>query len=162
MDFSDFVIYVDESGDHSLAEIDRYYPIFVLDFCIFSKGALCECNRIDRPPISLLPRADGEKVRPEGRMWVFLGARASRGVIEVGKDAPHPASGHLLPASERGEGKEGYGDLPKRVLALVRGGCKHSSSYISATTSSSCMNTKYGSRSRHSSSCKIDRRMGGA
>ena len=48
-----------------------------------------------------------------------LSRQASRGVIEVGKDAPHPASGHLLPARSRGEGKEGYGDLPKRVLALV-------------------------------------------
>jgi hypothetical protein len=39
----------------------------------------------------------------------------SRGVIDVGKDAPHPASGHLLPRSLAGEkGKGGYGDLPKR------------------------------------------------
>ena len=37
MTYSDFVIYVDESGDHSLAPIDRDYPVFVLDFCIFRK-----------------------------------------------------------------------------------------------------------------------------
>lgn len=39
MNFSDYVIYVDESGDHSLASIDRDYPVFVLDFCIFRKDS---------------------------------------------------------------------------------------------------------------------------
>lgn len=34
---SDFIIYVDESGDHSLESIDPGYPIFVLSFCIFRK-----------------------------------------------------------------------------------------------------------------------------
>lgn len=37
MPYSDYVIYVDESGDHSLTSIDRDYPVFVLDFCIFRK-----------------------------------------------------------------------------------------------------------------------------
>lgn len=37
MNYSDYVIYVDESGDHSLTSIDRDYPVFVLDFCIFQK-----------------------------------------------------------------------------------------------------------------------------
>ena len=35
--FSDFVVYVDESGDHSLTSIDKDYPVFVLAFCIFYK-----------------------------------------------------------------------------------------------------------------------------
>lgn len=35
--YSDFIIYVDESGDHSLKSIDEGYPIFVLAFCIFDK-----------------------------------------------------------------------------------------------------------------------------
>lgn len=35
--FSDFIVYVDESGDHSLASVDKNYPIFVLAFCIFHK-----------------------------------------------------------------------------------------------------------------------------
>lgn len=33
--FSDYVVYVDESGDHSLTSINPDYPIFVLVFCIF-------------------------------------------------------------------------------------------------------------------------------
>ena len=32
---SDYIVYVDESGDHSLTSIDPQYPVFVLAFCIF-------------------------------------------------------------------------------------------------------------------------------
>jgi len=35
--YSDYIIYVDESGDHSLDSINKEYPIFVLAFCIFDK-----------------------------------------------------------------------------------------------------------------------------
>lgn len=35
--FSRFVVYVDESGDHSLESIDANYPMFVLSFCVFHK-----------------------------------------------------------------------------------------------------------------------------
>lgn len=38
MEFGDYVIYVDESGDHSLESIDPEYPLFVLSFCIFKKS----------------------------------------------------------------------------------------------------------------------------
>lgn len=34
-DFSEYVIYVDESGDHGLKNLDEDYPVFVLAFCIF-------------------------------------------------------------------------------------------------------------------------------
>jgi len=34
---SDYIVYVDESGDHGLASIDPQYPVFVLAFCIFHK-----------------------------------------------------------------------------------------------------------------------------
>lgn len=37
MTYSDYIIYVDESGDHGLDSIDSDYPVFVLDFCIFRK-----------------------------------------------------------------------------------------------------------------------------
>ena len=36
-DFSKYVVYVDESGDHSLQSIDEQYPVFVLAFCVFHK-----------------------------------------------------------------------------------------------------------------------------
>src|SRR5579862_1738951 len=35
--FSDYIVYVDESGDHSLISIDEGYPVFVLSFCVFQK-----------------------------------------------------------------------------------------------------------------------------
>lgn len=40
--FSDFVVYVDESGDHSLASIDPDYPVFVLALCVFHKRHFAE------------------------------------------------------------------------------------------------------------------------
>ena len=38
MDFSDYIVYVDESGDHTLNGLNTKYPVFVLAFCIFHKG----------------------------------------------------------------------------------------------------------------------------
>lgn len=37
MEFSDYIVYVDESGDHDLLKINSKYPVFVLSFCIFNK-----------------------------------------------------------------------------------------------------------------------------
>jgi hypothetical protein len=34
---SDFTVFVDESGDHGLEQINPEYPLFVLAFCIFKK-----------------------------------------------------------------------------------------------------------------------------
>lgn len=34
---SEYIAYVDESGDHSLKTIDPDYPVFVLSFCLFKK-----------------------------------------------------------------------------------------------------------------------------
>lgn len=39
--FSNFIVYVDESGDHGMQTIDQNYPVFVLAFCIFYKGHYC-------------------------------------------------------------------------------------------------------------------------
>lgn len=36
--FSDYLVFVDESGDHGLDNIDEGYPVFVLAFCIFKKS----------------------------------------------------------------------------------------------------------------------------
>lgn len=35
--YSDYIVYVDESSDHSLTSIDPDYPVFVLSFCLFRK-----------------------------------------------------------------------------------------------------------------------------
>lgn len=36
--FSDFLVFVDESGDHGLDCIDPAYPVFVLAFCVMRKA----------------------------------------------------------------------------------------------------------------------------
>lgn len=36
--FSEFLVFVDESGDHGLESIDTGYPLFVLAFCVISKA----------------------------------------------------------------------------------------------------------------------------
>ena len=36
---SDYIVFVDESGDHSLASVNLDYPIFVLAFCILPTAA---------------------------------------------------------------------------------------------------------------------------
>lgn len=35
--FSKYIVYVDESGDHSMGALDDNYPLFVLAFCVFHK-----------------------------------------------------------------------------------------------------------------------------
>lgn len=40
--FSNYVVYVDESGDHGMQTVDPDYPVFVLSFCVFHKRHFCE------------------------------------------------------------------------------------------------------------------------
>lgn len=35
--FGKYIVYVDESGDHSMQSLDENYPVFVLAFCVFHK-----------------------------------------------------------------------------------------------------------------------------
>jgi hypothetical protein len=37
MEFSDYIVYADESGDHSLTSIDPQHPVFVLALCLIHK-----------------------------------------------------------------------------------------------------------------------------
>lgn len=36
-DFSDYIVFADESGDHGLTSIDLQFPVFALVFCMFEK-----------------------------------------------------------------------------------------------------------------------------
>ena len=38
----DYIIYADESGDHSMDDVNKLYPAFVLAFCVFSKKTYLE------------------------------------------------------------------------------------------------------------------------
>src|SRR5947209_7509842 len=38
MDFSDYIVYADESGDHGLTSINPQHPVFVLALCLVRKS----------------------------------------------------------------------------------------------------------------------------
>jgi hypothetical protein len=40
--FSDYIVFVDESGDHGMESIDPSYPVFVLALCVFEKQAYAD------------------------------------------------------------------------------------------------------------------------
>ncbi len=62
-EFSDYIVYVDESGDHGLKTIDPNYPVFVLAFCIFHKRDYMEV---------LVPALQAFKFRHFGHDQVIL------------------------------------------------------------------------------------------
>jgi hypothetical protein len=41
-EFSDYVVFVDESGDHGMTAINRDFPLFALAFCVFLKAEYAE------------------------------------------------------------------------------------------------------------------------
>ncbi len=41
-DFSDYIVFVDESGDHGLSKIDPEFPVFALSFCVIAKSNYIE------------------------------------------------------------------------------------------------------------------------
>lgn len=71
---SDFIVYVDESGDHSLAKVDVAYPVFVLAFCVFYKN-----NYIDK----VIPAIERLKFDNFGHDVVILHERDIR--MEAGQ-----------------------------------------------------------------------------
>ncbi len=48
---SDYIVYVDESGDHSLGSINPSYPVFVLSLCVFQKEYY---SRVATPALRML------------------------------------------------------------------------------------------------------------
>ena len=63
MTYGDYVVFVDESGDHGLVSIDPCYPVFVLDFCIVRK---------DHYATSMTPRLQEFKFTHFGHDLVIL------------------------------------------------------------------------------------------
>lgn len=66
---SDYIVYVDESGDHGLDSIDPQYPVFVLVFCIFLKQDY---------RLHAVPALQGFKFRHFGHDMVILHERDIR------------------------------------------------------------------------------------
>ncbi|MFC4271611.1 DUF3800 domain-containing protein [Sneathiella chungangensis] len=69
MDYSDFIIYVDESGDHDLTQVKSPYPIFSLAFCIFNKKRYVD---------EVVPRLQDLKFRWFGHDAIVLHEREIR------------------------------------------------------------------------------------
>ncbi|MDR6642104.1 MULTISPECIES: DUF3800 domain-containing protein [Luteibacter] len=61
--FSNYVVYVDESGDHGLETVDPNYPVFVLAFCVFHKGHYAD---------AIVPAIESFKFRHFGHDIVVL------------------------------------------------------------------------------------------
>lgn len=68
-EFGDYVIYADESGDHSLSHIDPSYPIFVLCLCVFRKRAYVQ---------SIVPKVQNLKFKWFGYDGIILHEREIR------------------------------------------------------------------------------------
>ena len=76
-EFSEYIVYVDESGDHSLDSIDSEYPIFVLAFCVFRKDSYL--NKV-------VPKLQSFKFKYYGHDMVVLhelDIRKSRGPFNI-------------------------------------------------------------------------------
>ena len=81
--YSRYVIYVDESGDHSLSSIDDNYPIFVLAFCVFHKRHYSEV---------IVPALEKFKFNHFGHDQVVLHEneiRRRKGLFNIFKDRQH-------------------------------------------------------------------------
>ncbi|RFA25785.1 3-deoxy-D-manno-octulosonic acid transferase [Alkalilimnicola ehrlichii] len=77
LNFGDYIVYVDESGDHGLTSINPDYPVFVLAFCLFEKRVYVE---------QIVPRIQALKFRYFGHdMVVFHEAdiRRSRPPFDI-------------------------------------------------------------------------------
>lgn len=104
--FSEFVVYVDESGDHSLTTINREFPLFVLTFCVFRKE-----DYVTR----VVPALQRLKFKTFGHDAVVLHEREIR-------KAEGPFA-FLTDATRRGEFMAGLNtfveDAPAQILATV-------------------------------------------
>ena len=63
MNYSDYIVYVDESGDHGIGRINPYYPIFILTCCVFDKSHYCNV---------VLPRLSTFKMKYWGHNNIVL------------------------------------------------------------------------------------------
>lgn len=73
MEFSDYIVFADESGDHNLQQINPEYPVFVLALCAFKKSDYVEI---------VVPRVQSFKLRWFGHDMAVLHER------EIRKDMP--------------------------------------------------------------------------
>ena len=93
--FSDYIVYVDESGDHALITCDPDYPVFVLAFCIMNKQTYSE---------SIVPSVQALKFRHFGHDMIVLHEHEIR-----------KATGDFAFLTNRTRREEFMGDLSRLV-----------------------------------------------
>ncbi|MGB7300864.1 MAG: DUF3800 domain-containing protein [Burkholderiaceae bacterium] len=84
--FGNYIVYVDESGDHTLLANDPDYPIFVLAFCVFHKSHYSQ---------SVVPALEKFKFRHFGHDQVVLHEneiRKEKGQFNIFRSAEDKAS----------------------------------------------------------------------
>lgn len=123
--FSDYVVYVDESGDHSLASVDRDYPVFVLALCIFHKRHYAEkiVPAIEKLKFNYFGHDSvvlhESEIRKQKGDFVFLAQRAVRGEFMRQLSAIMDASNFILVACVVDKARlprgEGAGSNPYHV-----------------------------------------------
>lgn len=82
-DFGKYIVYVDESGDHSLKSIDENYPVFALAFCVFHKRHYSE---------AIVPALEKFKFKHFGHDQVILHEqeiRKRKGIFNFSGDRSH-------------------------------------------------------------------------
>ncbi len=87
--FSEYIVYVDESGDHGLVSLNPHYPIFVLACCVFQKTDYSE---------RVVPALQQFKFRHFGHDMVVLHEheiRKTEGAFKFLFDAPRRFHGRL-------------------------------------------------------------------
>jgi len=117
MEFSEYIIYVDESGDHNLLSNNPNYPIFSLAFCIFKKADYLH---------NVVPRIQELKFNWFGHDAYVLHEREIRK-----REAPFNAVGskeqHTAFLKEIGKI---VADAPMTVVASVIDKDKHKAQYV--------------------------------
>ena len=69
---TDYIVYIDESGDHGLTNINRDHPVFVLAFCVVEKTKYTDkivpvFQRLTKQALTRRPFAIRQRRRPHRR-----------------------------------------------------------------------------------------------
>ncbi|MGO4135033.1 DUF3800 domain-containing protein [Rhizobium brockwellii] len=116
MQFGDYIVYVDESGDHGMENINPENPVFALVFCIFSK----EAYRAE-----VVPKAQAIKFRFWGHDCVVLHGheiRKARGEFNILLN-PNTRQDFIV------EINRFIGDLPVTIIAAAIDKKRHKAKY---------------------------------
>lgn len=103
-EFSDYIVFVDESGDHNLEKINPEYPIFVLAFCIFTKESYMRlCSDVQKFKFKWLGcdsiiLHERDIVKPQGPFTLLRNPHLREGFLSDLSDIMQSADMHVITA----------------------------------------------------------------